>query len=227
MINAGNAQRLDVVCIYEPMKSLTTIRVMVVDDHPVVRIGLAAIIDTEKNMKCIVEVADGAEAVRLFRANQPDITLMDLRLPAMTGVEAIEAIRREFPAGRFIILTTYEGDEDIYRALRAGAQGYLLKGMKREQLVDAITAVHAGLRYIPTVIEQRLAGRLPDSALSPREMEVIVLIVRGQSNKEIAAELGIGEGTVKWFVNIILGKLGVRDRTQAATAALQRGIVRI
>ncbi|MBA3356277.1 MAG: response regulator transcription factor [Pyrinomonadaceae bacterium] len=209
------------------MNTQATIRVMVVDDHPVVRIGLTAIINTEKNMECVAEAADGVEAVRLFRANQPKIALMDLRLPEMSGVEAIKAIRQEFPASRFIILTTYDGDEDIYRALRAGAQGYLLKGMKREQLVDAITAVHAGLRYIPTVIEQRLAERLPDSDLSPREMEVIELIVRGRSNREIAAELGIGEGRVKWFVNIILGKLAVRDRTQAATAALQRGIVRI
>jgi len=200
---------------------------MVVDDHPVVRIGLAAIIETESRMTCVAEAAEGREAVCLFREHRPDVTLMDLRLPVMGGVESIEAIRREFPASRFIILTTYDGDEDIYRALRAGAQGYLLKGMKREQLVDAITAVHAGLRYIPTVIEQRLAERLPDSDFSPREMEVIELIVRGRSNREIAAALGIGEGTVKWFVNIILGKLGVRDRTQAATAALQRGIVRI
>ncbi|MBA4182710.1 MAG: response regulator transcription factor [Acidobacteria bacterium] len=209
------------------MKSPATICVMVVDDHPVVRIGLAAIIETESRMTCVAEAAEGREAVCLFREHRPDVTLMDLRLPVMGGVESIEAIRREFPASRFIILTTYDGDEDIYRALRAGAQGYLLKGMKREQLVDAITAVHSGLRYIPTIIEQRLAERLPDSDLSPREMEVIELIVRGRSNKEIAAELGIGEGTVKWFVNIILGKLGVRDRTQAATAALQRGIVRI
>ena len=208
------------------MKSPATICVMVVDDHPVVRIGLAAIIETESRMTCVAEAAEGREAVCLFREHRPDVTLMDLRLPVMGGVESIEAIRREFPASRFIILTTYDGDEDIYRALRAGAQGYLLKGMKREQLVDAITAVHSGLRYIPTIIEQRLAERLPDSDLSPREMEVIKLIVRGRSNKEIAAELGIGEGTVKWFVNIILGKLGVRDRTQAATAALQRGIVR-
>lgn len=210
------------------MKSPATIRVMVVDDHPVVRIGLTAIIDTEKNMKCVAEAADGVEAVRLFREHQPDIALMDLRLqPELSGVEAIEVIRQEFPASRFIVLTTYDGDEDIHRALRAGAQGYLLKGMRREQLVDAITAVHAGRRYIPTVIEQRLAERPPDSDLSPRELEVIELIVRGRSNREIAAELGIGEGTVKWFVNVILGKLSVRDRTQAATAALQRGIVRI
>jgi len=200
---------------------------MVVDDHPVVRLGLAAIIETESRMTCVADAAEGREAVRLFREHRPDVTLMDLRLPLMGGVDAIIEIRKDIPAGRFIILTTYDGDEDIYRALRAGAQGYLLKGMKREQLVDAITAVHAGLRYIPTVIEQRLAERLPDSDFSPREMEVIELIVRGRSNREIAAALGIGEGTVKWFVNIILGKLGVRDRTQAATAALQRGIVRI
>jgi len=150
------------------MKSPATICVMVVDDHPVVRIGLAAIIETESRMTCVAEAAEGREAVCLFREHRPDVTLMDLRLPVMGGVESIEAIRREFPASRFIILTTYDGDEDIYRALRAGAQGYLLKGMKREQLVDALTAVHAGRRYLPTIIEQRLAERLPDSDLSPR-----------------------------------------------------------
>jgi len=201
------------------------IRVLVVDDHPVVCLGLAAIIRTQPDMSVVGQAADGAEAVGLFRKLRPDITLMDLRMPRMSGVEAIQAIRKEFPDSRFIVLTTYKGDEDIHKALSAGAQGYLLKGMSHETLIDAIRSVHASLRYLPRPVLETLASRPPKFQLSAREMEILRLIVKGLSNRQIAEQLGIGEGTVKWHVNIILGRLGVRDRTQAAVAALNRGIV--
>ena len=159
--------------------------------------------------------------------HQPDVTLMDLRMPDLSGFEAIAVLRREFPASRFIVLTTYEGEEDINRALRAGAQGYVLKGMTGEELIDAVRLVAQGFRYIPQAVEERLAGHLFGSRLTPRETEVLQLIVAGLSNREIAEQLSVTEGTVKSFVNSILGKLGVRDRTQAVTTALQRGLVHL
>jgi DNA-binding NarL/FixJ family response regulator len=201
------------------------IRVFVVDDHPVVCHGLSAMIGTQSDLTVVGQAANGSEAVQLFRKLRPDVTLMDLRMPELTGVEAIRAIRAEFPDSRFIVLTTYQGDEDIHKALSAGAQGYLLKGMSLDTLIDAIRSVHASLRYLPPPVLQTLANRPPSSDLSSRELEILQLIVKGLSNKQIAERLGIGEGTVKWHVNIILGRLNVRDRTQAAVAALQRGIV--
>lgn len=201
------------------------IRVAVIDDHPVVRFGLAAIVNTQPDMSVVAQAGSGEEALELFRKHQPDITLMDLRLPGMGGAEAIRAIRQEFPTSRFIVLTTYEGDEDIHKALEAGAQGYLLKGMSQNELLKAIRVVRSGLRFIPTRVSKTLDARPPNSALSPREHQVLELIVKGLSNKEIAAILEITEGTVKWHMNIILSALNVTDRTQAAITALQRGIV--
>ena len=207
------------------MSQIEPIRVMVVDDHPVVRYGLSALISSEPDMKVVAQAENGREAVDLYIELEPDVTLMDLRMPEMGGVDAIRTIRKTYPNSGFIVLTTYHGDEDIHRALTAGAQAYLLKGMSHSELLEAIHRVHAGLRYLPPPVLQSLARRPPNSDLSSREREVLNLIVKGKSNKEIAEALGITEGTVKWHVNIILGRLNVSDRTQAAVAALHRGIV--
>lgn len=203
------------------------IRILIADDHFVVRMGLAAVINTQSDMQVVAEAANGVQATELFRQHLPDVTLMDLRMPQMQGVEAITAIRSEFPNSRFIVLTTYDGDEDIYRALQAGARGYLLKDMVGDSLLDAIRAVHAGQRRIPPEVANRLAERMFRSELSVREMEVLRLIVKGKSNKEIASDLGVAEGTVKIHINNMLSKLGVSDRTQATTFALQHGIIHL
>jgi DNA-binding NarL/FixJ family response regulator len=205
--------------------SRPAIRVMVVDDHPVVCLGLSAMIGQQTDMSVVAQASNGAEAVRLFRKHKPDVTLMDLRMPEMSGVEAIRSIRKEFPASAIIVLTTYQGDEDIHQALKAGAQGYMLKGMAHGDLLEAIRRVHAGMRYLPATVLKSLAERPPSSELSARELEILRLIVKGLSNRQIAASLGITEGTVKWHVNTILARLNVSDRTQAAVAALHRGIV--
>lgn len=203
------------------------IRILVVEDHHVVRQGLMALIRTVPGLAIVAEAADGNEAVRQFRQHRPDITLMDLRLPNLGGVDAITAIRGEFPGARVIVLTTFDGDEDIYRALQAGARGYLLKGMDADELIDAIRTVHAGKTRIPASVAQRLAGRMGGHELTARETDVLKQIVAGKSNKEIGAVLFISEATVKTHINSLLGKLGVTDRTQAATTALQRGIVHL
>ncbi len=204
------------------------IRVLIADDHPVVREGVAAMIERRPDMTVVGEAATGREAVAAYRAARPDGVLMDLRMPDMTGVEAIGAIRGEFPGARIIVLTTCDGDEDIYRGLQAGARAYLLKDAPRDDLLDAIRAVHAGQSRIPPAVAARLAERvLAGPELTARELEVLRGIVAGRSNKEIGAALGISEGTVKAHVNSILGKLGVADRTQAVTTALQRGIVHL
>ncbi|MGO9776674.1 MAG: response regulator [Terracidiphilus sp.] len=202
-----------------------SIRVLVVEDHHVVRQGLVALLNVVEGLEVVGEAADGVEAIAQYRRHQPDIALIDLRLPRLSGVEVIERIRMETPHARFIVLTTYDGDEDIYRALQAGARAYLLKGMTSEELIAAIRAVHAGKSHIPPAIAQRLAERMGTEELTPREFEVLEQIVRGLSNKDIATELEISEATVKTHINNLLSKLGVTDRTQAATAALQRGIV--
>jgi DNA-binding NarL/FixJ family response regulator len=203
------------------------IRILIVEDHHVVRQGLVALISTVEDMQVIAEAADGRQAVELFRKHQPDVTIMDLRLPALPGVDAIVAIRREYPNARIIVLTTYDGDEDIYRALQAGARGYLLKDMSGDELMEAIRTVHAGRSRIPALVAQRLADRVGGQDLTSRELEVLKLIVAGKSNKEIGKDLFISEATVKTHINNLLSKLGVTDRTQAATTALQRGIVHL
>jgi DNA-binding NarL/FixJ family response regulator len=205
----------------------TPIRILIVEDHNVVRQGLVALIKTVPDMHVVAEAGDGKQAVELFRKHKPDVTIMDLRLPEMSGVEAITEIRRSFPAARIIVLTTFDGDENIYRALQAGARGYLLKDMFGEELMDAIRTVHAGKTRIPAPVAQRLAERMAGPALTSRELDVLRLIVSGKSNKEIGNDLVISEATVKTHINSILSKLGVTDRTQAATTALQRGIVEL
>jgi DNA-binding NarL/FixJ family response regulator len=200
---------------------------MVVEDHHIVRQGLVALLNTVPDMTVVAEASDGKDALDLFRQHQPDVTLMDLRLPNMSGVEAVTEIRKQFASARIIVLTTFDGDEDIYRALQAGARGYLLKGMFGDELMDAIRAVHAGKSRIPAVIAERLALRMGGSPLTTRELDVLKLIVSGKSNKEIGAELTISEATVKTHINSILSKLSVTDRTQAATTALQRGLVHL
>ncbi len=202
-----------------------TIRVLIVEDHHVVRQGLVSLLNVVEGMEVVGEAADGVEAIAQYRKHQPDITLIDLRLPRMSGVDAIQRIRMESPQSRFIVLTTYDGDEDIYRALKAGAKAYLLKGMTTDELITAIRAVYAGKSHIPQAIAEKLAERMGSEELTPREMDVLEQIVAGKSNKEIADELGVSEATVKTHINSLLGKLGVTDRTQAATAAIRRGIV--
>ncbi|HEY1950484.1 MAG TPA: response regulator transcription factor [Bryobacteraceae bacterium] len=203
------------------------IRILVVEDHHIVRQGLVALLKTVPDLMVVAEAAGGEQGIDAFREHQPDVTLMDLRLPDIGGAEAVRQIRREFPDARIIVLTTFDGDEDIYRALQAGARGYMLKGMFGDELMDAIRAVHAGKACIPPLVAERLAGRVGGYDLTARELDVLRLIVAGKSNKEIGSGLTISEATVKTHINSILGKLGVSDRTQAATTAIQRGIVHL
>ena len=201
------------------------IRVLVADDHPLVREGLTAVLNRQPDMQVVAEASDGREAVALFRRHRPDVALMDLRMPHFGGVEATEMIRAEFPESRIIVLTTYGGDEDIHRALTAGARAYLLKDTSNEGLVTAIRSVHQGQRHLPADVSMRLAQHFDANELTAREREILTLIVRGHRNKKIGELLGITEGTVKGHINNILGKLGVEDRTQAATEAIRRGLV--
>jgi DNA-binding NarL/FixJ family response regulator len=203
------------------------IRVLIVDDHTVVRFGLAAIIALQPDMAVAGEAASAEEACALCEQRPVDVVLMDLRLPGASGVDAIRTIRALRPAIRFIVLTTYAGDEDIHRALDAGAQAYLLKGMSHGEVTAAVRKVHSGERVIPEAVSRTLAERRPHSQLSPRELEVLQLIAGGFSNREIGTALGIAEATVKWHVNIILSRLDVGDRTQAIVTALQRGILHL
>jgi two-component system, NarL family, response regulator len=203
------------------------IRVLVVDDHPIMRVGVAAIINACADMVTVGEAGSGENAIELFERHRPDITLMDLRLPGISGVEAIRRIRMRHPQALFVVLTTYEGDEDIYQALEAGARAYVIKGMPHEVLVDALRRVYAGGRFLPSPVSKALASRTPDSDFSAREREVLELLAQGESNKGIAALLGITEATVKCHVSVILMRLQVEDRTQAVVAALQRGLVHL
>jgi DNA-binding NarL/FixJ family response regulator len=203
------------------------IRVIIVDDHPVVRFGLAAIIGLQPDMAVAGEAGSGEEACSICAQQSADVVLMDLRLPGLSGVDAIRCLRKSHPKLRFIILTTYDGDEDIHRALEAGAQAYLLKAMSHSDLANAIRRVASGLKFIPPSVSRSLADRPPHSSLSTRELQVLELIVKGHSNREIGDKLSISEATVKWHVNIILSRLNVSDRTQAAVTALQRGIVHL
>ena len=201
------------------------IRVLVADDHPLVRQGVAAVVAAQSDMSIVGEAGDGQQAVELFRKLRPDVALIDLGLPVLDGIEAMKAIRSEFPGSRLIALTVYHGDEDIHQALRAGAQAYLLKSAPPLQLVAAIRAVHAGLRRIPPEVASRISDRRPGTGLTSREIEVLKLMAKGRTNGEIAEALQITRGTAKWFVSSILAKLGVDDRTEAVTTALERGIL--
>ena len=203
------------------------IRILVVDDHHVVRQGLVALLNIMPEIEVVGEAGDGLEAIRLHQSLHPDITLMDLQLPKLGGVDAILRIRAEDPAARFIVLTTFDGDEDIFRSLQAGAKAYLLKGMTVEELTSTIQAVHNGKTRISAPIAEKLAERMSGQALTARELAVLERIVAGRANKEIASDLDISEATVKTHVNNLLGKLGVSDRTHAATVAIQRGIVHL
>ena len=210
------------------MNSTKKIEVMIVDDHPLMRVGIAAIINARKDMNVVAQAGTGEEAVQSYRQHKPDITLMDLRLPGpMGGVDAISAIRAIDSQARFIVVTTYDGDEDIHRALEAGAQGYVIKGMPYQTLVDALLRVHNGGRFLPPPVARALASRVPNSELSAREREVLHLMVGGNSNKQIASVLCISEATVKSHVSTILQRLDVDDRTQAVVTALQRGLVHL
>lgn len=209
------------------MNQSNIIRVLVADDHPVVAQGLVALLECEADITVVGQAYDGCQAVELFCQHQPDVTLMDLRMPQMDGVAAITAICTEFDDARIIVLTTYGSDEDIYRGLRAGAKGYLLKDAEPDELLVAIRTVHRGKKYIPPDIGAKLAERMSNPELSDREMEVLRLMIAGKSTQEISTALSIAESTVKFHVNNILSKLGVNDRTQAVIAALKRGIVSI
>jgi DNA-binding NarL/FixJ family response regulator len=201
------------------------IRIMLVEDHQVVRQGLVALLSSTEDLEVVAAVGDGLEAVEIFGKAQPDVTLVDLQMPKLGGVETIRRIRTDFPEARMIVLTTYDGDEDIYRALQAGARAYLLKGMPLDDLVETIHAVHRGKLHIPSSVAEKLAQRVSGQELTARELSVLERIVAGRANKEIASDLFISEATVKTHVNSLLGKLGVADRTHAATVAIQRGLV--
>ncbi|HAZ49536.1 MAG TPA: DNA-binding response regulator [Cyanobacteria bacterium UBA11369] len=205
------------------MKPSNIIRVLIADDHPIVLQGLAALLESETDINVVAKVRDGYEAQEMFRIDHPDVTLMDLRMPQMDGVEAISAICGEFKNAQIVVLTTYDGDEDIYRALQAGAKGYLLKDAEPDEILAAVRTVAAGKKYIPPDVGAKLAERMGNTELSDRENQVIRLIASGKSNHEISKTLHISESTVKFHVNNILSKLGVNDRTQAALAALKRG----
>lgn len=200
---------------------------MVVDDHPAFRKGLTALIESEPGIAVVAQAGDGREAIERFRQTRPDVVLMDLRLPVLSGVEAIMAIRKEFPESRFIVVTTYDTDEDIYRAVQAGAQSYLLKDMTDEEILGTIRAVHAGQPCMPPGLASRLAERLRREDLTPRETEVLELLVKGRSNKEIAQTLFLTEDAIKFRVKGLFTKLGVQDRTEAVIAALRLGIVHL
>ncbi|HXB59833.1 MAG TPA: response regulator transcription factor [Candidatus Acidoferrales bacterium] len=209
------------------MKKLKAIRVLCVDDHPVVRDGLRAIIGGQPDMTVVDEAGNGLECVAKYREHQPDVVVMDLRMPELGGVGAIVQIRKEFPEARIIVLTTYEGDEDIYRALESGALAYLLKEMVRTELLQTIREVHSGRRHISPAVAARLAEHTPRIALSERELQVLRHIAKGLRNKEIGAALNIAEDTVKIHIKNIFGKLNVIDRTQAVVSASQRGIIHL
>jgi DNA-binding NarL/FixJ family response regulator len=202
-------------------------RILVVDDHPVVRAGISAMIQASPDMTVVAEASTAEEALQLFPLHRPDITLMDLRLPKMSGVEAIRAIRQTEPAAKFVVLTTYEGDEDIRQALEAGAKGYVIKGMSREVLLSALRRVYAGGRYLPKPVSEALSSHVPNSQLSAREREVLSLMATGRSNKEIAALLGITEATVKGHVSLIFMRMDVTDRTEAVMTGLRRGLIHL
>ena len=203
------------------------IRVLCVDDHPLVRKGLAAIITNEAGMELVAEAENGREAVELFRQHQPNVTLMDLRMPVLDGIAAVKLIRSEFPDARIIAVTSFDGDQDVFRALEAGVCGYLLKEAAHAEIVNAIRVVHSGGKLMSQEAAQRMAEYFPQAALTAREVEVLGLVARGLANKEIAGRLGTAEGTIKMHVQNILAKLEASDRTHAVTIGLKRGIIHL
>lgn len=207
------------------MSEISRIRVMVVEDHFVVRVGLTAIINSQADMMTVAEAGNGRQALELFDQHLPDVTLMDLRIPGLNGIEVIAAIIKKHPRARIIVLSTYGGDEDIFRAMQAGARAYFLKDVKGQDLINAIRAVHAGQRPLQPEVASRLAERLPRPDLSPRELEILKLIAAGMSNKDIANSLAISEGTVRVHASNIFAKLDCSDRAQAVSKAFQQGII--
>ena len=204
-----------------------TLGILCVDDHPLVRKGIAAILANETDMKLVAEAGSGTEAVNAFRQFHPDITLMDLRMPGMDGIEATKQIRQIDPDAKIIALTSYDGDQEIYRALEAGVRGYILKESVHTEIVRAIRVVHSGKRLMPPEVAERLSEHFPQVALTPREIEVLQYVAKGFGNKEIGVRLGTAAGTVKMHLQNILSKLGASDRTHAVTLALRRGIIHI
>jgi DNA-binding NarL/FixJ family response regulator len=209
------------------MSAVARIRVLSVDDHPLLREGISAMIKSQTDMELVAEASNGRDGIERFRQHQPDITLMDLRLPDMSGIEAMAAIRTEFPEARVIILTTFEGDVEIQRALAAGARGYLLKSMPPKELLDGIRQVHAGKKRIPPEIVAQLAEHLSDETLTTREVEVLRQVAGGNRNRDIAEHLFISEETVKVHVKHVMDKLGASDRTEAVAIAIRRGIIQL
>ena len=209
------------------MNQQPRIRVFSVDDHPLLREGIAAVINNEQDMQVIGQAANGKDAVQEFKKYQPDVTLMDLRLPDMSGIDAMIAIRAEFPDARVILLTTFEGDVEIKRALEAGARGYLLKSMPPRELVEVIRQVHAGKKRIPPQLAAQLAEHISDEALTTREIEVLGQIAGGNRNRDIAEQLFISEETVKVHIKHIMEKLGASDRTEAVAIGIRRGIIQL
>ena len=201
------------------------IKVLAVDDHPLLREGIAAVLNGEQDIELVAEAVNGREAIEIFRQHQPDVTLMDLQMPDMNGIEAIIAIRSEFPNARFVVLTTYQGDVQAVRALKAGASGYLLKSMLRKDLLDTIRVVHAGRRRIPPEIAAELADHIAEDTLTDREIEVLRRVANGNSNKIIGSQLNVSEATIKGHLKSILAKLGANDRTHAVTIAIRRGFI--
>jgi two-component system, NarL family, response regulator len=209
------------------MSQSHVIRILIADDHPILGQALTMFLECEPDMTVVGHAGDGREALELFRQHQPDVALMDLRMPKIEGADAIAAICAKFKHARIVVLTTYDGDEDIYRGLRAGAKGYLLKRAEPKELLDAIRTVHQGKKYIPPSIAAKLAERIGSPELSDRELEVLRLIAKGKNNQQISNDLNIAESTVRFHANNIFGKLKVSDRTQALVTALNRGIVRL
>jgi len=203
------------------------IRILIVDDHALLREGIAALVNAESDMKLVAEASNGQEAIEKFRSNRPDVTLMDLQMPALNGIDAMIGIRAEFPNARIIVLTTYTGDVQALRALKAGARGYILKGEVHRDLLDTIRAVHAGQKRIPPEVAAELADHAAEDDLTSREIDVLRLIAAGNANKEIGCQLSIAEDTVKSHVTNILAKLGANDRTHAVTIGLKRGIIEL
>lgn len=203
------------------------IRILTADDHPILRYGIAALVGAEPDMELVAQASTGPEAIEQFRLHQPDVTLMDLQMPGMNGIEAMIAIRSEFPNARIIVLTTYPGDVQVTRALKAGARAYILKGRLAGELLETIRAVHAGQKRIPQEVAADIAEQAGESGLTEREMDVLRLVAAGNANKEIAAQLSISEETVKSRVSNILSKLGANDRTHAVTIGLKRGIIEL